>query len=185
MLRTVVAFTNTSGGTVLIGVDDSTRAVRGVSAPLALEEQAASLVSDSILPRVLLDIELLAFRSTHVLAVRIHPSSARPRYLARSEPEAGAYVRVGSTNRRAGPEFLAEMSRFARSEAFDEQPRNGATSVLKADARGVLARADGVSCAIESLERLGVVHEITGRKREQGFAYARYLDVLNEGTEPL
>jgi hypothetical protein len=29
------------------------------------------------------------------------------------------------------------------------------------------------------------VREITGRKRERVFAYARYLDILNEGTEPL
>lgn len=28
-------------------------------------------------------------------------------------------------------------------------------------------------------------YEITGRKRERMFAYTRYLDILNEGTEPL
>ena len=122
LLRTVVAFANTSGGTVLIGVEDGTRAVRGVTDPLALEERVASLVSGSILPRVLPDIELLAFRNTHVLAVRVYPSAARPHHLARSGPEEVAYVRVGSTNRRAGPEMLAEMRRFARGEAFDEQP---------------------------------------------------------------
>ena len=54
--------------------------------------------------------------------MRIHPSAARPHYLSRSGPEEGAYVRVGSTNRRADPEMLAEMRRFARGEAFDEQP---------------------------------------------------------------
>ena len=44
VLRTVVAFANTSGGAILIGVDDGTRAVRGVSDPLALEERVASFV---------------------------------------------------------------------------------------------------------------------------------------------
>ena len=29
---------------------------------------------------------------------------------------------------------------------------------------------------------LGIVHEITGRKRERAFSYARYLEILNEGT---
>ncbi len=42
-----------------------------------------------------------------------------------------------------------------------------------------------VSRAVESLENLGIVREITGRKRERVFAYTRYLDILNEGTEPL
>ena len=36
--------------------------------------------------------------------------------------EAGTYVRVGSTNRRADAALIAEMRRFARGEVFDEQP---------------------------------------------------------------
>jgi Fic family protein len=42
-----------------------------------------------------------------------------------------------------------------------------------------------VSRAVESLVMLGIVREITGRKRERVFAYAEYLEVLAEGTEPL
>jgi Fic family protein len=42
-----------------------------------------------------------------------------------------------------------------------------------------------VARAVEALENLGIVREITGRKRERVFAYALYLDILNEGTEPL
>ena len=56
--RTVVAFANTAGGTILIGIEDKTGYVRGVADPLALEERVASLISDSISPRVLPDIEL-------------------------------------------------------------------------------------------------------------------------------
>ncbi|MGB9671250.1 MAG: Fic family protein [Halothiobacillaceae bacterium] len=41
-----------------------------------------------------------------------------------------------------------------------------------------------VARAIEALEKLGIVREITGRKRERVFAYQAYLDVLNEGTQP-
>ena len=39
--------------------------------------------------------------------------------------------------------------------------------------------------AVDALENLGIVREITGRKRERVFAYARYLSILGEGTEPL
>ena len=42
-----------------------------------------------------------------------------------------------------------------------------------------------VARAIESLESLGIVREITGRKRERVFAYRAYLEILNEGAEPL
>jgi Fic family protein len=35
------------------------------------------------------------------------------------------------------------------------------------------------------LQALGIVKEITGRKRERVYAYRRYLDILGEGAEPL
>lgn len=120
--RTVVAFANTAGGTILIGVEDRTGYVRGVVDPLALEERVASLISDSISPRVLPDIELLSYRDTQVLAVQIYPSPSRPHFLASEGLDSGTYVRVGSTNRRADPELIAEMQRFSRGEGYDEQP---------------------------------------------------------------
>jgi len=39
--------------------------------------------------------------------------------------------------------------------------------------------------AIESLEQLGILQEITGKQRDRVFAYRSYLDILSEGTEPL
>lgn len=42
-----------------------------------------------------------------------------------------------------------------------------------------------VARAVESLETLGIVREVTGRKRERVFGYTHYLDILNEGAEPL
>jgi Fic family protein len=42
-----------------------------------------------------------------------------------------------------------------------------------------------VTQALENLRRLGIVREITGRKRGRIFVYTEYLSVLNQGTEPL
>lgn len=42
--------------------------------------------------------------------------------------DGGVYVRVGSTNRRADRELVEELRRFARGEAFDEQPMRGLDS---------------------------------------------------------
>ena len=46
----------------------------------------------------------------------------RPHYLRREGLDAGVYVRVGSTNRRADRELIEELCRFARGEAYDVQP---------------------------------------------------------------
>ena len=128
VLRTVVAFANTAGGTLLIGVEDATRHVRGVREPLDAEERLASLISDSILPRIAPDIDIIPWRRTHLLAVQVHPAVARPHYLKREGIEGGVYVRVGSTNRRADREMIEELRRYARGEGFDEQPMPGLDS---------------------------------------------------------
>jgi Fic family protein len=45
--------------------------------------------------------------------------------------------------------------------------------------------APTVNAALADLERLGIVEEVTGRKRGRVFAYRGYLAILNEGTTPL
>jgi cell filamentation protein, protein adenylyltransferase len=42
-----------------------------------------------------------------------------------------------------------------------------------------------VNAAFAQLQQLGIVDEVTGRRRDRVFAYRAYLDVLGEGGEPL
>ena len=42
-----------------------------------------------------------------------------------------------------------------------------------------------VTGALDHLTKLGIVHEMTGRRRGKVFVYATYLNLLSEGTEPL
>jgi Fic family protein len=53
-----------------------------------------------------------------------------------------------------------------------------------------LARRTGltaptVNAALADLQRLGIVDEVTGRRRGRVFAYTAYLSILSEGTAPL
>lgn len=127
-LRTIVAFANTAGGTVLVGVEDRTRHVRGVTEPLDLEERLANLISDHIVPRLVPELEIIPWRRSHVLAIQVHASPVRPHYLRRDGLDGGVYVRVGSTNRRADRELVEELRRFVRGESYDEQPMPGLNS---------------------------------------------------------
>ncbi len=43
--------------------------------------------------------------------------------------------------------------------------------------------APTVSQRFRALEKLGIVREITGRKRNRMYAYSEYLSILSEGTE--
>ena len=122
VVRTLVAFANSAGGVLLIGVEDRTAHVRGVENPLDLAEALANLISDSITPRLVPEIELLPFRGTQVLGVQVHLSPLRPHHVKVEGPETGTYVRVGPTNRRADAELIEEMRRSVRGVTFNEQP---------------------------------------------------------------
>lgn len=39
--------------------------------------------------------------------------------------------------------------------------------------------------AVDALQNLDIVHELTGRRRNRVYAYSQYLAILNEGAEPL
>ncbi len=122
VLRSIVAFANTAGGIVLIGVEDRTRRVSGIENPLSLEERLASLIADNIRPHLVPDLEILPWRRTHVVALQVYPSSNPPHFIKARGPEAGVFVRIGSTNRRADQGLIAELGRLTRNESFDEQP---------------------------------------------------------------
>jgi Fic family protein len=42
-----------------------------------------------------------------------------------------------------------------------------------------------VASAMEHMQRLGIMRETTGRQRDRLYTYQSYVDILNEGTEPL
>ncbi len=42
-----------------------------------------------------------------------------------------------------------------------------------------------VTVALDHLVRLGIVKEVTGKRRARVFGYSRYLKILSEGTEPI
>src|SRR6185503_19236635 len=164
VLRSLVAFANTAGGSLLVGVEDKTRHVRGVKDLLAAEERLANLISDCIAPRLVPELEVLPWRRTHVLAVQVYPSPTRLHYLKSAGLDAGTYVRVGSTNRKADRDLVSELRRFVRGEAHDEQPMpdlNSEAIDFRAASESFLAvrklrRAD--------LESLHLVTHYQGRK---------------------
>jgi Fic family protein len=56
---------------------------------------------------------------------------------------------------------------------------------IQAAAKDLKLSIPTVSSAIDSLIEVGIVHEITGKRRNRLFAYPSYLSQLDKGTEPL
>lgn len=120
-IKSVVAFANTAGGKIVIGIEDGSHYVVGVEEPLSLEERIANIISDNISPHIIPEIEIVLWRDKYVV-IQLYPSSNRPHFLKSTSPENGVYIRVGSTNRKADKVTIAELKRIALNQSFDEQP---------------------------------------------------------------
>jgi len=94
--------------------------ITGVTDPLGEEERLCSLIADSIAPRLVPDVDLLSVGERTLLSVLVYPSGQRPHFLKKEGPAEGVYVRLGSTNRKADPELIAELTRSCTGTSFDE-----------------------------------------------------------------
>jgi ATP-dependent DNA helicase RecG len=127
IVQTVVAFANTAGGTIVVGVRDKTKEVIGLSDALADEERLANSFADGIHPLLIPDIQISAWREREYIIISV-PHTLGPYYIKSEGPEKGVYIRLGSTNRKAGPEMIEEIRRLTRNIFFDEHPCTEADS---------------------------------------------------------
>jgi ATP-dependent DNA helicase RecG len=121
LLKTLVAFANSAGGRLVVGVDDAKKVI-GVADPLAEEERLCNLIADSIAPRLVPNIELITVEGKTLLIAEVFLSGSRPHFLRAEGPESGVYVRLGSTNRQADRELIGELRRSVEGGSFDELP---------------------------------------------------------------
>ncbi|MBN6740321.1 putative DNA binding domain-containing protein [Acidithiobacillus sp. MC6.1] len=121
LLKTLVAFANSAGGFLVLGVTNDRQNV-GIEQPLDEEERLCNLIADAIAPRLVPNIELLTIEGKTLLVVEVYPSGQRPHWLKAEGPDNGVFVRLGSTNRQADRELVAELRRSVEGTGFDEMP---------------------------------------------------------------
>lgn len=126
ILKTLVAFANTAGGTLIIGKTDDGIIV-GIEDILADEERLASLIADSIVPVMMPDIEAVTIDDKSLLFIRVAHWPG-PFFLKEKGSINGVFVRLGSTNRQADEATRQELERIHNHSSFDQLPCIGATT---------------------------------------------------------
>ncbi|MCK4527531.1 putative DNA binding domain-containing protein [candidate division WOR-3 bacterium] len=121
LLKTVVAFANGTGGHIYVGVNDD-RTVTGIKEePFDLEEKLSSIIYDSISPIPNVFFQTATLEDKVIFIIRILPGANKPYYLKKLGPEDGVFVRIGSTNRKADSQVVAELRRQARNISLDQE----------------------------------------------------------------
>ncbi len=121
IVQTIVAFANTAGGTLVIGVKDKTKEIVGLDDALQDEERLASAIADSICPQLTPLFQLYTFEKKDLLMVAV-PHAFGPYYIKAKGVLGGAFIRMGSTNRVADHDTVVRIQQLKVNKSFDAQP---------------------------------------------------------------
>ncbi|PZX10372.1 ATP-dependent DNA helicase RecG [Breznakibacter xylanolyticus] len=120
--KTVIAFSNTSGGKLIIGVNDN-REIVGIddNELFDLQDKIASIIADNCSPGIMPEIYSVNIDGKLVLVIEVVRGNLKPYFLKSQGKADGTYVRIGATNRVADLDVIAELERQKRHISFDEE----------------------------------------------------------------
>lgn len=120
--RSIIAFSNTSGGKLIIGIDDDKNIV-GIDEEniFELQDKVSSIIYDSCSPNIIPEIYTLNSDNKLLLVIEVFRGNLLPYYLKSEGKNEGTYIRVGATNRKASFENIIELERQKRNISFDEE----------------------------------------------------------------
>ena len=121
-MKTIVAFANSQGGKLIIGVDDKNHKIVGVDNDVLFQlmDAIANAVSDSCVPQIIPDIEPLTVDGKTVIVVSVEAGKNRPYYLKAKGKVTGTYIRVAGTSRQAFSEKIKELEMEGARISWDE-----------------------------------------------------------------
>jgi ATP-dependent DNA helicase RecG len=121
IIQTIIAFANTAGGIILLGIKNGTKEVVGLQNVLQEEEKIANAIADSVSPLLIPKLQFCSFRERDILIITV-PYSPNLYHLKSKGEIEGAFIRLGSTNRLADAHTIAEMKRLKEHTSFDRLP---------------------------------------------------------------
>ncbi|MCM1125826.1 MAG: putative DNA binding domain-containing protein [Lachnospiraceae bacterium] len=121
-VKTIIAFANTQGGQLIVGVDDKTREIKGVAEDILFRtmDSISNAVSDSCEPQIVPSIEPYTIDGKTIIIVTVVPEPHRPYYLKSKGKERGTYIRVAATSRIADQDKIRELELEGERISWDE-----------------------------------------------------------------
>lgn len=191
VLKTVSAFSNTSGGTIILGVSekDGFAPVEGFDAK-RVSDALANACRQQLTPPATPLIEIALYQGSPVVVARVPElrPSEKPCYLTASHLYDGSYVRVGDGDRRLTPYEIDRLREERRQPQHDLDLVEGATLNDLNDrlVASLLERERSLNPLVfGSLDDLSALKALRAiRDDEQGVARPTIAGLLALGTYP-
>lgn len=121
-IKSLVAFANTAGGKLIIGIEDETREVVGVeeSEVFSMIDAITNAISDTVEPQIVPNITCSTINKKCVIIVEIYPGNHRPYYIKSLGKEQGTYIRIAGSTRHVDSVQLKELELQGMNQSFDE-----------------------------------------------------------------
>ena len=120
--KTLIAFANTSGGKLVVGVSDDRQLVGIQDDIFELQDQITSMINELCAPNILPYIYIENIQGIELLVIEVSRGSLLPYYLKPQGKAQGTYIRLGASNRVASPEYIQQLELQRLNQTFDEQP---------------------------------------------------------------
>ncbi len=120
--KEIIAFANTNGGTIYIGVQDS-GGIIGLDNADFIMQQISNSLRDSIRPDVSMftNIELMKEDSKFFIKLTVSQGTKKPYYLSdKGLKPTGVYVRSGTTSAPASEDAIRMMIKMTDGDSFEE-----------------------------------------------------------------
>lgn len=117
--KEVIAFANTSGGTIYIGVDDNGNEV-GIDNVDDTYTQITNGIRDAIQPDITMFVKY-TLSENNVVEIVVGEGSSKPYYLkSKGLKPSGVYVRQGTSRVQASPDQIRQMIKESDGDVFEE-----------------------------------------------------------------
>ncbi len=132
LVKTCVGFANGFGGKIVIGIDDKTRKIIGISDKERdrLYDEFPNSLYDSVSPTLFAHVFEKRYGNSSVLIIEIYPSPKKPYFIKKEGTVKGVYIRVGSNTRRATSDYIDDLIREGKNQSFDEEEVRESTEIF-------------------------------------------------------
>ncbi len=121
-LKTVVSFSNTSGGTLAIGIKDITLDIVGINEERSkIEQQIVETIYQNVEPRPIINISFKNINDKDIVLIDVAKGNETPYFIKKEGLQNGCYVRYGSTDQKATNSQRMELYHTQINEAFSNK----------------------------------------------------------------
>ena len=154
LYKEVIAFANTNGGVIYVGIDDEGNVV-GLGNVDEEYTRITNGIRDAIMPDVTMFVRF-TLQENKVVRIAVSEGSNKPYYLkAKGLKTSGVYVRQGSSSVPASPDQIRRMIRDSDGDVFEEM--RSMNQDLAFDSAEKTFAKYGVAFGLDKYRTLGIV----------------------------